>query len=161
MAGKNILDLKTVTQKFHITIDGKPFELRPPGMLPLAQTIRAEELVPEIFAVSMRMKRSRKGFSRDDIDRFAGLLMEFCALVVDAPPEVLATLSDTQRLQIVEVFMKLPLSTTRPTVEAARLAKTSGPSTTATSFRGSPGSTRARRSSTGGIGSRAASSRRA
>ena len=122
-----------------ITIDGKPYQIRHPDSLSLGTLKRLELLAPRVGLLLQR-----DDLTPSDEQELSELLSTLCALMLDAPAEVEARLSDTQRVAILEAFTQLR-SLALATGGAMRPARTVRGGKR--SSRGSSGSTAARRMS--------------
>lgn len=133
-----VLDLNTVVSDLFVTIDGRPYTLHRRESLSLANAVRVERLSNRIgtllIAVSERELSGEEDAELDD------KLKAMCAIVVDAPPAVLAGLNAVQRVQITNVFVRLRPSTGHQ-AGARQMAQPTG----GRSSRASRGSTAARR----------------
>lgn len=143
-----VLRLETITSGPLITIDGREFEIRHPFALSLGALQRLKLLGLEVDAIER--KASQGALSEEEEAAWSQRTRALAALVLDAPAEILAALTDVQCTQVVHAFTGL-----RSQTRAAAAAM--GRSTGATSSRASRGSTRARRRRTGTGASRSAS----
>lgn len=128
-----VLDLVSLTSTAHVRIDGELYSLRSVMELPLIPAQRLETHARRIGQIL-----AQDATAPDDEALASRLLDDSCRIVLDAPPEVHARLTDTLRLAILNAFSQLRQATglaggARPT----RMA----PSTGAKRSRGSNGST--------------------
>jgi hypothetical protein len=123
MATAPVLDLTTLVTPIHVRIDGTLYELRRPGTLSLEALAQVDLLRPKVVELQARLPAD----SAVVLDALEGLLVGLCALVLVAPADVQARLSDEQRIAILQAFQTLPASHP-PTTEAppARRARPTG-----------------------------------
>lgn len=118
MASPNpILDLKTLTSRQQVRIDGRLYELRSPDELSLLAYRQHAARFVRLGALLQK-----KSINATESKEQAALLDGLCRLILDAPPQVHARLHDGQRLQIAEVFSRL--LRTRRTARGPRASTT-------------------------------------
>lgn len=117
-----LLDLKTVTGKFHIRIDGVPHFLAHPDSLTLRQWTQLETLAPRIAVLTLAVGKGDT-VSEDDERELSVLLDKAARIVLDAPEVVHEKLMDMHRAAIMNAFFRLRLEgrTTETTTEAAKI----------------------------------------
>lgn len=142
-----VLDLETAADPTTITINKRPYVLRRPDDLTIAQISKLDRILPRFVVLTENTKRT----AAEDAE-FSAVLMQVTAEVVDAPPKTLALLRDLQRLQIALVFTQLRAGMLKDLVRLQGLlargaATPTHPrdSTGSKSSRGSNGSTAATR----------------
>jgi hypothetical protein len=140
MAGSALLDLSTLLERDHITIDGAAYELRLTQELSVMDGAAAARLGEELQAVA---GKSFSELTEDEAAKVEAALRWLIATILIAPPEVQDRLQSQQRLAIAMAFFQRRLGSTRTTRAATTRRPT--PSTGARSSRGSSGSTAGRR----------------
>lgn len=138
MATAPVLDLATLLDPIRVRIDGTLYALHRPDALSLSQVARVDALRPDFEA--LRSSSASFTLTLDQLKTLESVLAEMCLVVLDAPADVQARLSDPQRIAIIQAFTQLPPP--RQTAGAVPLAPKS---TGARSSRGSRASTAARR----------------
>lgn len=120
MADEPLLDLKTVTGKFHVRIDGVPHFIAHPDALTLSQMGQLDRLGPRVF--QLIAKASEDTLPADEERELAAYLDRFVRIVLDAPNSVHEKLMDSHRADIVTAFFRLrsPGRATGATTEASR-----------------------------------------
>lgn len=103
MADKNILDLTTDTDRPVVTIDGLAYPLRTARDLTLQDFKTLERLS---IRTSDLMTRART-LTKDENRELGIRLKEVAKIALEAPPAVLAKLSDVQRVMVFKVFTEL------------------------------------------------------
>lgn len=98
-----VLEFDTLNDGLPIRIDGQLYHLRSANALSLGALKRLERLAPRMGALLQQADLSEA----EERDVSAGLV-QLCDLVVDAPAEVRARLTDAQRVRILEAFTQLP-----------------------------------------------------
>jgi hypothetical protein len=116
MATAPVLDLTTLVTPIFVRIDGELYELRRPGALSLEEIARIDLLRPQVLELQAKLAEA----SSADVDvlNLSRLLVALCAIVLAAPADVQARLSDQQRLAILQAFQSLPAP--QPPTTAAR-----------------------------------------
>jgi hypothetical protein len=132
MADKNILDLTTETDRPVVTIDGIAYPLRTARDLTLQDFKSLERLS---IRTSELMTRARS-LSKDENRELAIRLKDVAKIALDAPANILAKLSDVQRVMVFKVFTEL----LTPTLILAARAIATGQTPAAAGIR-SPGRT--------------------
>ena len=98
MAQKMLMELSTdAPERAQIKIDGIPYYLKSREDLGLRQDAEFRGVVAEFSAVQSTGDWQKMASLLDTMGKFA---------VIDIPDDVLAKLSDTKKLKIVEVFTK-------------------------------------------------------
>jgi len=103
MADKNVLDLTTETDRPVVMIDGIAYPLRTARDLTLQDFKNLERLS---IRTSELMTRARS-LTKDENRELAIRLKEVAKIALEAPPGVLAKLSDVQRVMVFKVFTEL------------------------------------------------------
>lgn len=148
-----VLSLNTITRYETVAIDDIKYRLLPREAMSLHDSIKSEEeqlALGELLQFEKPTDKQKK--------RIAELMASLCQRLLEAPPHVHASLTDPQRLQILNAFIELPQNKPRPTAEAK--SRTATRSNGAKRSRGSRASTTAQASTTGGSASRSHSSTR-
>jgi hypothetical protein len=110
---KPILSISTLVEpRDFVTIDGTPYELRRPGELTLLEQLRLGRRGQELEALKVSLDTGDPG--EEDIQTLLALLDEMCRLVLLAPAEIHARLSDAQKQAIVQAFMLPQRETAAP-----------------------------------------------
>lgn len=136
-----ILAIDTL-ETHQVAVDGALYPLRVAGQLSVLEHTRMARLSPRLDALIAK----EPVLTDDEAVELSDLLRDVCALILGAPPEVQARLSDPQRLEVAMVFTALSRGM-RPTRESQTGQST--PSTGATVPRDLRGSTRGPRRSRG------------
>lgn len=136
MADEPLLDLRTVTGRFHVRIDGAPHFIAHPDALTLYQTAQLEQMGPRVNELMIAVTTGGE-FSDADETELDALLKRAVRIVLDAPDVVHGILTQSHRIQILTAFMRLRHENSR-TVGAP---KTASPQTGAKRSRDSKGST--------------------
>jgi hypothetical protein len=103
MADRQVLDLTTDTDRPVVAIDGIAYPLRMARDLSLADFKNLERLS---IRTADLMTRARS-LTKDENRELALRLKEVAKIALDAPPNVLAKLSDVQRVSLFKVFTEL------------------------------------------------------
>lgn len=129
-----VLDLSTLHEGAPIRIDGRLYHILSADALSLRALKQLETLAPRVGVLLQRAD-----LVDADAEECSDGLARICTLILDAPPEVQARLSDQQRVRVMEAFTQL---------RSSRAATPAGANTTASAGRkrspGSRGSTAAR-----------------
>jgi len=131
---RNILELSTLTERSTVTIDGKAYELINPEGLSIVDTNRVGKWGMRV----QELYRDLENRSEEEIQELASLLDRLCRLLLPAPDEVHARLTDNQRLSVATVFIALQRGTlpvaaeAKATPERATEPVAAGPSATST-----------------------------
>jgi hypothetical protein len=133
MADKQILDLTTETDRPVVRIDGIAYPLRTARDLTLQDFKSLERLS---IRTSELMTRARS-LTKDENRELAVRLKEVAKIALDAPPAVLAKLSDVQRVMVFKVFTELLTPTL---IMAARAIATDQAALRSSGTKQSPGS---------------------
>jgi hypothetical protein len=141
------LDFKTGLVGTPIRIDGVIYEIRHPDMLPLGAIIRLEAMVPTLGPMMQRASQ----LSPEEEQVLSDDLRRLCADVLDAPADVLARLSDQQRLLVTQAFIQLRRGAPSSTGATTHEAPTDAPSSGKKSSRGSRGSMAERQTNGSGV----------
>ncbi|MGE3175921.1 MAG: hypothetical protein AB7O32_00510 [Vicinamibacterales bacterium] len=139
---KPLFDLDTVTPRACITVNGQPYDLLTIDQVSIAAFHQLQRLCPRYDALMQK-----PDLDDDESLELSGLLIRIVRLVLEAPEDVQARLTDNQRLQIVLAFTRLsrtPLNPARATTRSTRMTS-AAPSIGAKRYRGSAASTRVRR----------------
>lgn len=141
-----IFTLDTITPRDAVAIDGVNYELRRSTELSVLEHARLRRLSPRYDVLIDR----EENLSDEEAVELSSVLSDICAVVLKAPSEVLAKLTDVQRLLIVSTFIALshgmrPLRETANTTGALGRQGMTSPSTGGTASHGSRGSTAVRR----------------
>lgn len=139
-----VLDINTIGLGTPIRIDGKRYFIRAPNKLTLSALMELQDLRPRSYAL---MQKIEKLSSTERIE-LSDLLLRCCRLVLDAPPAVQQALGDVERIQILNVFIKLRPNRT-PQTAGATNGNRANRSTGGYSSRNSRRVTKASRRSTG------------
>lgn len=140
-AREPILSLTTLTSSPLITIDGVAYELLHPQAVSLGQLRRIKQLGVDITALENKAEPTP-----EEDARLSQLMAALCGLVLKAPAEVLAGLTDLQRQQVVVSFIQLRSTLRAPAAGAVGANRSSGKKPS----RGSRGSTAGRRTTGSG-----------
>lgn len=98
-----ILDLSTLApERPTVVINRQPYELRMPDDFGLIELARYERLMHESQAIQNR--KSKAPITVDEAQKLSTVLAEAVQLVLQAPADVLAELSDWNRIAILEAF---------------------------------------------------------
>jgi hypothetical protein len=103
MADRQVLDLTTDTERPVVKIDGIPYPLRLARDLSLQDFKNLERLTMRTAELMTRARSLTKNESLE----LAARLKEVAKIALDAPPNVLAKLSDVQRVSVFKVFTEL------------------------------------------------------
>ena len=126
-ARRQLLDLSTlVPDRPFIRIDGKAFDLRVPEDFGLVGQAKVGRIMDRLGPLSARIADAPESISEDDVEEASRLLSEACALLVDAPAEVLDRLNDQQRLAVVSAFTQASETMKRPTPAPNRASRRTG-----------------------------------
>jgi ribosomal protein S13 len=101
-----ILSLDTLAEQRSVRIDGVDYPLRSPGQVSLVAYHKIGRHSRDI--ARMLDETSAADLSDDQVERLSKALSEAVTLMLDAPTEVLARLSDTHRLSILNCFTPTP-----------------------------------------------------
>lgn len=136
-----LLDLKTLTERHTVRVDGKAYTLKPMSRFSVLETLAFPEQTARLSALATLKKLTPE--QNDEIER---LLDEICRVILDAPDAVHERLTGPQRMQVCNVFtlLRQGASPTRRRTTGANQT-TSQAKTGATFSRGSRGSTAATR----------------
>ncbi len=99
MAEENVLELETIRKRRWITIDGKRVEMYDQNEIAMAPSVRLKLLINSGSGAHEMDEAAAGLFSK----RLEAAMND---VLVDAPSEVLAKLSDDQRLTILVAFFK-------------------------------------------------------
>lgn len=134
-----LLDLKTLTDRYTVRVDGKAYELRPTARFSVVETLAFPEQTARLNVLATKKEK----LSVDEADEIEQLLDEICRVILAAPASVHERLTGAQRMQICTAFMVLRLgaSQTRRRTNGSRPTAAARPKTGANSSRGSRGST--------------------
>lgn len=107
-----LLTLETITKpRDYLTIDGAPYNLRRHDDLSILEHAQLQRQAPR-FDELMRLSRDQMTDAQAvELGEIAAII---CGVVLEAPPEVQARLSDTQRVEVALTFTWLLLGM-RPT----------------------------------------------
>lgn len=141
MADTSILDLATETDRPIVTIDSIGYQLRTSRDLSLNDFKFLERVSPRVGALMQRDTLTKK-----EDQELSGRLKEITERALVAPAEVLAALTDIQRVLIFKVFTEL---LTPGLLLATRAIQTPNPYPGTKRSLGSSGSTRAGRRARG------------
>jgi hypothetical protein len=136
----SLLDLSTLLDRDHITIDGAAYELRLTEELSIVDAAAAARVGEQLTAVA---GKTFSQLSDDECARVESALRWLIETILIAPDDVQARLQTQQRLAIATAFFQRRRASDR-TTRAATTSRPS-PSTGSRSFRGSSGSTAGRR----------------
>lgn len=136
MADKNILDLTTDTDRPVVTIDGLAYPLRTARDLTLQDFKNLERLSIRTSDLMTRARTLTKGENLELGTR----LKEVAKIALEAPPAVLAKLSDVQRVMVFKVFTELLTPTLILAVRAIGTDQTAALARRSPGTRPSPGS---------------------
>ena len=141
MADKPILELSTLIERPKISIDGKLYELLSPDELSIITFQRFgywAQRIGEIMSGGEIEPKQEEELSR--------LIVELTdRVMIDVPQEVRDNLGDSQRMQVAEVFIQLPLPRWLIAAKKAGVTKPARSSTGGKRRRGSKGSMGGRR----------------
>jgi hypothetical protein len=143
MATAPLLDLKTITPQNSILIDGISYFLRHADMLTLMQAQILNRAYPRAAALMTKERITEE----EDLE-LSGLLQQACSIVLDAPADVQAALTDQQRSKIFLAFTPLRSRLLVPPTNGANEAAAQSHKTSASGSRASKRTTADRR--TGG-----------
>lgn len=132
-----VVTLDSLVDGTHVLIDGNPHELLTPKRIPWGDSKRFDRYWRRILDL-MQKEDNVTDAELDELDTLPDLM---CRLVLLAPNEVHASLTNPQRMDILNAFMATPLRT-RSEGEAMP-EHLPGPSMTATPSPDSVGSTQA------------------
>ena len=118
----DILSIETILKRPKIKIDGALYEIIAPGELSLEQNYRLSELGQKL--ANMRNTRGLKHAQRAQM---AETLTQICKIILEpVPAAVQATLTDANKLAVIEVFTLL-LSTEKARLAGETLTKLAKP----------------------------------
>lgn len=100
-----VLEIDTLLPIAKVAIDGGLYELRSPDMLPLFDYKRLERCRDRIGQLM-----SQADITEPEAKELDTLLDRQCRLILDAPNDVHARLSDGIRMQVYLAFLELPTS---------------------------------------------------
>jgi hypothetical protein len=140
-----LLDLATLVDPVHVRIDGALYELHRPDRLSIAQLAEVERLRPQIAQLEQFRGGTVGTLSDEDLATAAVAIARVCEIVLAAPADVQARLSDVQRVAILQAFTELSSRPARRAAGATRRTAGARSTTGATSPRGSRASTAALR----------------
>lgn len=110
-----VLTLSTIdTAGVPIQIDGRRYQTRHPDALSLRAIKQLERLAPRLGGLLQQDDLSEA----EELELSTGLA-EVCRLVLDAPDEVIARLTDQQRVRVMEAFMALRMPSSPPPAPGA------------------------------------------
>jgi hypothetical protein len=132
-----LLDLVTIAPQYTIIIDGVSYFIRHTDALTLRQSLIADRAIPRIAELL------KTDLTEEEDRELSGLLQQVCQVVLDAPLDVQARLTDVQKLQVFVAFTPLRSKLT-PSVIGANAATAASPDGSNGS-RGSKRTTAARR----------------
>ena len=98
-----ILNLDTLVERAVVRIDGTDYELLNPGELSVLDFHKIGKRAERVEA----MLKEEGDLSEDQVVTLTEALDALCRLVLRAPAEVHARLSDTQRLKVTQAFTVL------------------------------------------------------
>lgn len=104
-ASKPLLELSTLdpATRSHILIDGARYDLLAPADFGLVALNRLDRMVDEVNAMMARAKTDA-ALSDDEASHLTEILKTVVGEVVRAPSDVMARLTDVQRLAILQAF---------------------------------------------------------
>jgi hypothetical protein len=136
-----VLKLDALTPTDNVLINGVSYWLRKPDALTLREHKIVERSTPRLFELL-----AQDDLTEDEDVEATSLMQQLCEIVLEAPADVRAGLSDVQRLSVFVAFTPLRLKLIPPTTGAAATTPTAAvPSSGASGSRGSKRSTAARR----------------
>lgn len=116
------LNFRTIKGGSPITIDGRSHSIRHPEALPLADYKTLETTLPRLGHLMVKAKLATAAAAEASL-----LLADVIDVILDAPEDVRAKLTDVQRVLILDVFMKLrPSGTLAPRTEASKGRRRTG-----------------------------------
>lgn len=104
---KPLLNLDTLTERATVAIDGTPYALLPPDALSAVDYHRFRRLTPRLET----LWNQETPLMPDEEKELEQILAALCSIVLEAPPDVHARLTDMQRLAVYQAFLKLPQNT--------------------------------------------------
>lgn len=135
MAPVPVLDLSTIVDPIHVRIDDVLYTLRRPEALSLEHLVQFDALRAAFADLQQTPPAT---LAPNQLAVLNDVIVHMVSIVLEAPVEVLARLSDAQRLAVVQAFTQLPAS--HRSKPGARRRASRSP-TGATSSRASRGST--------------------
>jgi hypothetical protein len=135
-----LLVLKTLVPEHAVLINGSSYWIRPSAALSLRESVIVERVLPRIATLMTKEELTEE----DDLEA-STLLKQVCAIVLEAPADVQATLSDLQRFQVFVAFTPLRSKLIPPMTGATAATATQESATGASGSRGSARTTAARR----------------
>ena len=143
-----LLTLDSLTEYPTVVIDDVQYALTPPDCLPILGYHRIHRLGPRLFELFGKIDVDLTEAEGQELEQ---ILDQLCRVVLQAPADIHARLTDVHRMAIYEAFLGLPLTglqmagraTTEATTETkkrtgARSSRASRASTEATQSAGSP-----------------------
>jgi hypothetical protein len=122
MATAPILTLTSIVPEHTISFDGTSYFIRPDAAL----TLRASLITSRAYARVSALLQKGDELSEADDQELSLLLQQTCACVLEAPPEVLAKLTDVQRFQVFMAFTPLRSKLIAPANGAAAAPSLTG-----------------------------------
>lgn len=113
-----LLELKTETQRKHITIDGKAYELRNSGELSLMDLHHIES-----SAESLRVLKDTR--TEEDVERAEAGLRKWFLTVLVGSESVVDKLSAEQKLEVLNCFLEQSGTKNAPRVKRPRVSSVS------------------------------------
>jgi hypothetical protein len=136
-----VLNLDRITPTDNVLINGVSYWLRPADALTLRQYKIVDRNMPRLFEIL-----AQDDLTEDEDVEAISLMQQLCEVVLEAPADVRAGLTDVQRLQVFMAFTPLRSKLNLPTNGAtATTAPMAGPSIGASGSRDSSSTTAARR----------------
>lgn len=139
-----VLNLDTLLPSATVRIDGIKHELRSADQLSLLELRRFEQLRRQ-----MNLLLAKDELSAEDEAHVSRLADQQCRIVLGAPADVHARLTDVQRMHVISAFLELPGRTRQGTAANPTAAARPARSTGAKPSRSSSASTTARRRTRG------------
>lgn len=113
---QTILTIETKIQRHHsIAVDGTAYELRDPKEFSPFQRRQYPKIAARIKALE-----AAEAPSKSEEKEYADLLAKLCAMIVDAPAEVLAKLTASQCQLVVGVYAALRALPAKPAHPATK-----------------------------------------
>jgi hypothetical protein len=137
------IDFSTAEYAATVRIDGVAYGVRSPDWLSLFDYKRFQHIGTRLAEI---YEKPVDQITADEEAEATSIVSRQCAMVLDAPSEVLEKLKDGQRVQIIDLFLELPAR--RPATAPTAPAPATDPSSLPTgenSSRDSAGSTAATR----------------
>lgn len=131
-----LLDLKTLTERYTVRVDGKSYELRPTARFSVVEIIAFPDQTARLSELATRKQK----LSADESEEIEQLLDDICRVILDAPASVHERLTGAQRMQICTAFTLLRQATSPARRRATGGTRTTAPKTGARSSHGSRGS---------------------